>query len=79
MQETRYTGIQLMTERATPEQIQKAIANPENQSVLVGAPGAHLTSKTGAEYVVQRDGSLKRTNKPLSKKARRRLRKEGSL
>lgn len=63
MQESRYNGSEVLIERATPDQIHRALRNPENQSVLVGAPGAVITSVTGARYEVQKDGSFKRLDK----------------
>ncbi len=72
MQENRYDGTEVLTEKATSEQVHRALANPANKTVSVHNSGSVIKSITGAQYEVQKDGSLRRINKPLSKKAKRR-------
>lgn len=59
MQESRYDGSEVLTGRPTPEQIERAIADPRNRAVAIHKPGSSV--KFGEdEYIVQFDGTWKR-------------------
>lgn len=57
MQEKRYDGSVVLTDRATQEQILAALGDPSNQVVALHKPGSAVTLPDGREYVCQADGS----------------------
>lgn len=59
MQEIRHDGAEVVTPNATPEDLQKALADARNKSVGVYPPGSKITI-AGTDYVADSHGSLRR-------------------
>jgi hypothetical protein len=60
MQEVRYDGTEQLSQVTSAEQIQKAVEDPRNKTVLVHKPGSIITLRSGAAYRVANDGSWRR-------------------
>lgn len=60
MQEIRHDGEQVLTDRATTEQLLAALGDPRNKVVALHKPGSAVRLPDGREFVAQADGSWKR-------------------
>lgn len=60
MQESRYDGSVILTDRATPEQLLAALGDPRNKTVAAHKPGSAVKLPDGSEFVAQADGSWAR-------------------
>jgi len=65
MQETRYDGDVVLTDRATQEQVERAMSDPSNKVVALHKPGSEVTLRDGSKYVCQADGSWKRVKSAI--------------
>lgn len=60
MEEKRYDGEHILTDKASLGEIFKAMANQGNKMVALHNPGSVVTHSDGKQYVVQADGSWRR-------------------
>ena len=72
MQEIRHDGTDELTEQATMEDFEKAMADKRNASVALHKPGAKFYSNTnGVQYRVTQDAKLKPIRKAKRKEQRK--------
>lgn len=60
MQEVRYDGSEQLTRNPTADQLQKAIDNPSNKTVMLHGVGSIITMQDGKRYRVHKDGSWRK-------------------
>lgn len=57
MQENRYDGNDVLTDKVNEDQIKRALRDARNKVVAVHNAGSVITHSDGRQYVVQADGS----------------------
>ena len=60
MQEKTWDNDDVLVNHPTTDQINEAIANPNNKYIAFHKPGSIVTTKSGAVYEIQSDGSWRK-------------------
>ncbi len=60
MQEIQYDGTERITKNVTSEQLNQALINSNNKTVLVHNAGSIITTKSGTRYEVQSNGEWRK-------------------
>lgn len=60
MQEIHYDGSEQITPQMSPRDLERALKDKRNKTVLVHNVGSIITTSDGKQYQVWKDGSLRR-------------------
>lgn len=60
MQEMRHDGSDILSTLRDRKQLEKALMDQRNESVAVHKPGTVFQSRNGQDYLVRRDGSVRK-------------------
>ena len=60
MQEHRYDGTDVITPNADIKKLEEALEKELNKAVTMHKPGSIITHMDGAQYVVQKNGSVRK-------------------